>query len=104
MRINRYHPITTTLQRQREHYLSRIGLRGFRTNIEQCRRERQSREPILERVTIDELIELDDLETPASTNSYRSRNCISNEQQRERTQSDTSSQFSFGRRSSKREH
>ncbi|CAF5008332.1 unnamed protein product, partial [Rotaria socialis] len=58
--------------------------------------------------TIDELIELDDLGTPTSTMSYRSK--IINpdsmpieqqqqQQQRERTPSDTSSSFSFERRS-----
>jgi hypothetical protein len=60
-----YHPITTTIQRQRENYLSRIGLQGFRSNVERCRNERQSREPILERARIDELIELDELENPS---------------------------------------
>ncbi|CAF3197615.1 unnamed protein product [Rotaria sp. Silwood2] len=29
-----YHPITTTVQRHRELYLSRLGLKGFRTNVE----------------------------------------------------------------------
>src|ERR1700722_11795018 len=29
-----YHPVTTTVQRQRELYLSRMGLKGFRTNVE----------------------------------------------------------------------
>ncbi|CAF3984917.1 unnamed protein product, partial [Rotaria sordida] len=59
-----YHPITTTVQRQRENYLSRIGLKGFRYNVQQCRNERQHQQPKLERAIIDELIELDDLETP----------------------------------------
>jgi len=95
-----YHPITTTLQRQRETYLSRLGLRGFRANVERCRCERQSREPIVERVTIDELIELDDLGTPSSIISSRSKNYIPESlQQRKRTPSDTSSQCSFGGRS-----
>ncbi|UJR10951.1 hypothetical protein I4U23_015136 [Adineta vaga] len=35
-----YHPITTTVQRQRELYLSRIGLQGFRANVERCRNAR----------------------------------------------------------------
>ena len=61
-----YHPIKTTVQRQREHYLARIGLKGFRTHIERCRSKRQHREPILERAMIDELIEFDELSTPAS--------------------------------------
>ncbi|CAF2762342.1 unnamed protein product [Rotaria sp. Silwood2] len=102
-----YRPIATTLQRQRETYLSRLGLRGFRANVEQCRCKRQSREPILERATIDELIELDDLGTPTSTISYRSKiytaDSISKisieQQQRERTPSKTSSTCSFGGRS-----
>jgi len=97
-----YHPITTTLQRQHESYLSRIGLRGFRANVERCRRERQSREPILERVTMDELIELDDLGTPSSIRSrnYTSESTLKEQQQqRERTLSNTSSQCSFGGRS-----
>jgi hypothetical protein len=93
-----YRPITTTLQRRRETYLSRIGLRGFRENVERCRCERQTREPILERVTMEELIELDDLGTPALIISRRSQNDIS-KQDRERTLSDTSSQCSFGGRS-----
>jgi hypothetical protein len=104
MDINRdrpkdYHPITTTLQRQRENYLGRLGLRGFRANVERCRLERQGRRPILERVTMDELIELGSLGTPSSTTSYRSRNSLSKEPQRERTLSETSSQCSFGGRS-----
>ncbi|CAF0997674.1 unnamed protein product [Rotaria sordida] len=102
-----YRPITTTLQHRRETYLSRIGLRGFHANVERCRRQRQSREPILERATIDELIELDDLGTPSSTKSCRSKihttNSISKisieQQQRERTPSNTSSICSFGGRS-----
>ncbi len=95
-----YHPITTTLQHQRENYLSRIGLRGFRANIERCRSERKSRQPIVERVTIDELIELDDLGTPSSIISSRSKNYIPESiQQQKRTKSDTSSQCSFGGRS-----
>ncbi|CAF0840530.1 unnamed protein product [Rotaria sordida] len=59
-----YHPITTTVQRQRELYLSRMGLKGFRTNVEQHRNERKNRKPIHGKSTIDELIELDDLKTP----------------------------------------
>ncbi|CAM4838412.1 unnamed protein product [Rotaria magnacalcarata] len=99
-----YRPIATTLQRQRDTYLTRIGLRGFRTNVERNRFQRQSRGPVLERATIDELIELDDLGTPTSTMSCRSKiinpDSISIEQQqRERTPSDTSSSFSFERRS-----
>jgi hypothetical protein len=48
-----YRPVTTTLQRQRETYLGRLGLRDFR-------------------VTIDELLDFDDLETPTFTASHRS--------------------------------
>ncbi len=36
-----YHPITTTVQRQRELYLSRMGLKGFRNNLERCRNQRK---------------------------------------------------------------
>ncbi|UJR17003.1 hypothetical protein I4U23_003901 [Adineta vaga] len=43
-----YHPITTTLQRQREFYLSRIGLKAFRTNVERHRNERQNQDIITE--------------------------------------------------------
>jgi hypothetical protein len=89
-----YHPISTTIQRQRENYLGRFGLKGFRTHIERCKIERQSREPILERATIDELIELDELGTPALI-AYRHSNSI----QRKRTPSNTSSICSFGGRS-----
>jgi hypothetical protein len=58
-----YHPIATTVQRQREFYLSRMGLKGFRTNIERCRNERKNREAMLEKATIDEPIESDDVES-----------------------------------------
>lgn len=54
-----YHPISSTVQRQRETYLHRIGLKGFCAHVERCRDERQRRGPILERATIDELDELD---------------------------------------------
>ncbi|CAF4621060.1 unnamed protein product, partial [Rotaria magnacalcarata] len=80
-------------------------LRGFRTNVERNRYQRQSRGPVLERATIDELIELDDLGTPTSTTSCRSKIInpysisIEQQQRRERTPSDTSSSFSFERRS-----
>ena len=37
-----YHPIATTLQRQRELYLSRLGMKAFRTNVERCRNERRN--------------------------------------------------------------
>jgi len=100
-----YHPITTTLQRQRENYLSRIGLKGFRANVEQCRNKRQCQEPILEKATIDELIELDELGTPALV-SYHNQNGDSSSVKRtlskrrqKRNISDTSSICSFGGRS-----
>jgi hypothetical protein len=44
-----YHPITTTVQRHRELYLSRQGLKGFRNNLERCRKNRES---ILEKATL----------------------------------------------------
>jgi hypothetical protein len=47
-----YHPITTTLQRQRQLYLSRMGLKGFRNNVEHRRNERNNRELIIEKSTI----------------------------------------------------
>jgi hypothetical protein len=40
-----YRPITTTVQRQL--YLSRIGLKGFRANVARCRNERKNEEIIL---------------------------------------------------------
>ncbi|CAF1300247.1 unnamed protein product, partial [Adineta steineri] len=43
-----YHPVTTTLQRQREIYLSRLGLNGFRTNLQRSRNQQR----ILEKSTI----------------------------------------------------
>ncbi len=46
-----YCPITTTVKRQRELYLSRLGLRAFRTNV-----ERRTRQPM---PRIDELIDSD---------------------------------------------
>jgi len=93
-----YHPISTTIQRQRENYLGRLGLKGFRANVERCRIERQCREPIFERATIDELIELDDLGTPLLV-SYCNQNSDSNSRQRKRTVSVTPSICSFGGRS-----
>jgi len=51
-----YHPISTTVQRQRENYLGRLGLRHFRSYVQQRRLIRQCQEPILERITMDELI------------------------------------------------
>ena len=69
-----YHPISSTFQRQREHYLVRIGLKGFRQNVQRGREQRKYREPILERARIDELIELDDLSVPTPT--IESRNEI----------------------------
>lgn len=36
-----YHPIATTLQRQRELYLSHLGLKAFRANSERRRDERK---------------------------------------------------------------
>jgi len=84
-----YHPISTTIQRQRETYLGRIGLKGFRANIEHRRLERQHREPILERARIDELFEFDELNTPQ----------IHSIQQRISTTSDMSSIYSFHARS-----
>lgn len=36
-----YHPITTTMQRQRELYLSRIGLIAFRRNVKRRRNQRK---------------------------------------------------------------
>ena len=68
-----YRILTTTLQRQRETYLSRIGLRGFQDNVKRRRHERQNREPILERATIDEFIELDNLGSPTLTISCQSK-------------------------------
>ncbi|CAF4585983.1 unnamed protein product, partial [Rotaria sp. Silwood2] len=59
-----YHPITTTVQRQRELYLSRMGLKGFQANVERHRNERKTRESILGKVTTNELIESDELKTP----------------------------------------
>lgn len=55
-----YNPISTTFQRQREHHLMRIGVKGFRINVQQNRERRRHRVVTFERVTIDELIELDE--------------------------------------------
>lgn len=41
-----YHPITTTVQRHRELYLSRIGLKGFRSNVERHRNARNMPEQV----------------------------------------------------------
>jgi hypothetical protein len=59
-----YHPITTTLHRQRELYLSRMGFKGFTKNVERCRNERNDQKSILKIATIEELVESDDLKTP----------------------------------------
>jgi hypothetical protein len=37
-----YHPITTTLQRQRQTYLARIALTNFRINVERRRKQRKN--------------------------------------------------------------
>ncbi|CAF4331631.1 unnamed protein product, partial [Rotaria sp. Silwood2] len=44
-----YHPITTTIQRQREFHLSRLGLKHFRNNVERRRNERKHQELTLEK-------------------------------------------------------
>ncbi|CAF4176421.1 unnamed protein product, partial [Rotaria sordida] len=56
-------PITTTVQRQREIYLSRIGLKGFRNNVERRQNERKNQELMLEKPIDDEFIESNDLDT-----------------------------------------
>ncbi|CAF3107101.1 unnamed protein product, partial [Rotaria sp. Silwood2] len=52
-----YRPITTTLQRQRELHLCRIGLKTFRTNVERRRNERKNRESMLEKALVREHVE-----------------------------------------------
>jgi hypothetical protein len=37
-----YHPITTTLQLQRQKYLSHIVFKKFRMNVERCRKQREN--------------------------------------------------------------
>ncbi|CAF4286890.1 unnamed protein product, partial [Rotaria sp. Silwood2] len=59
-----YHPITTTVQRHRELYLSRMGLKGFRTNVERRYNERQNREKIFQEAITDELMKSDDFKIP----------------------------------------
>jgi hypothetical protein len=49
-----YHPISTTMQRQRELYLSRFSLKHFRNNVERRRHERKNQELMLEKIIIDE--------------------------------------------------
>ncbi|CAF1331232.1 unnamed protein product [Adineta ricciae] len=94
-----YYPITTTIQRQRENYLSRIGLKGFRYNVDRCRTIRQHQEPKLARAQIDELIEFDALGTPALLPSHQSsfttRKLV---RQQRLTDSDIISNCSFGMR------
>jgi hypothetical protein len=89
-----YHPISSTFQRQREHYLMRIGLKGFRANVGRCIENRHHRIPTLERATIDELIELDDLTTPSNVSSERPI------RKQQRINSNSSSICSFRTRSS----
>ncbi|CAF3628000.1 unnamed protein product [Rotaria socialis] len=52
-----YHPVTTTVKRQRETYLGRIGLRHFRLNVERRRNERNNQEQTPEKNTIDTHVE-----------------------------------------------
>ncbi|CAF3347635.1 unnamed protein product [Rotaria socialis] len=66
-RPKNYKRITTTLQRQRELYLSRIGLKAFRTNVERRRDERKTREAISENAIVDELIGSYHLKTSAQS-------------------------------------
>lgn len=47
-----YHPVTTTLQRQREFYLSRMGLKGFRANVQRRRMERIDQERTSDKTSI----------------------------------------------------
>ncbi|CAF3279088.1 unnamed protein product [Rotaria socialis] len=61
-----YNPITSTVKRQRETYLTRLGIDGFRLNVKRRRDQRIRRELVAGRVTIDELIEFIDLETPTA--------------------------------------
>ncbi|CAF4807671.1 unnamed protein product [Rotaria socialis] len=58
-----YHPITTTVQRHRELYLSRIGVTGFRINVERRRSERKNLTPTLEKTTIDKPFEPDNVKS-----------------------------------------
>ncbi|CAF1923068.1 unnamed protein product [Rotaria magnacalcarata] len=48
-----YHPISTTMQRQRELYLSRLSLKRFRNNVERRRNERTHQESTFDNFTID---------------------------------------------------
>ena len=68
-----YHPVSSTFQRQREHYLLRLGVTGFKMNMERQRERRKNCSPILERVTIDELIELDDLIVPITASNNQTQ-------------------------------
>ncbi|CAF3598036.1 unnamed protein product [Adineta steineri] len=101
-----YHPISSTIRRQREIYLGRMGLKGFRSNVEKRRYERECREPILERAQIDELIELDELGTPSldlhhnHTSNLIIRRLSKHQQQQQTTDSNRSSTCSFDARSS----
>lgn len=99
-----YHPISSTFQRQREHYLMRLGLKGFRQNVQRCRERRQNQEPILERAIIDELIELDDLTTPTPMTENRMEMNMRKSNEQTRKISTSSSISSFNGRSLSRGH
>ncbi|CAF4218965.1 unnamed protein product [Rotaria socialis] len=55
-----YHPISTTMQRQRELYLSRLSLKRFRNNVERRRNER-THQSTFDNFSIDEQNELNNL-------------------------------------------
>ncbi|CAF3956113.1 unnamed protein product [Rotaria sordida] len=58
-----YHPISTTIQRQRELYLSRLSLKRFRNNVERRQNEQKHQELTFENITIDEHNESNELKT-----------------------------------------
>jgi hypothetical protein len=93
-----YRPISTTVQRQRDTYLTRLGLRGFRMNKERRRIERAGQTPKLERITMDELIEFDDFETPSTNRTVHVRRENTTEYDNDR-RSSQSSICSFSARS-----
>lgn len=58
-----YHPISTTAQRQREMYLSRLTLKHFRHNVEKRRNERKNQAVSYEKMMIVEQNEFNDFDS-----------------------------------------
>ncbi len=49
-----YHPISTTIQRQRQIYLTRLSLKHLRNNVQRRRNQTKHQQVIFEKIIIDE--------------------------------------------------